>query len=180
MNDDFEQRLRHTFADERRPVGQRRFDAEVREGSRAASRAANRRWRRWRAATVSPSLFSSHRYSAPARRSIAAAPATLNSALGALLVSPVGYALGALTVVAALVDMFSDSPSYNSCAAAASTQHVVDCADQPLEILRADHERRHQIDDVAERPHPNAVPTNRARSASSFGARVSCTTPIAP
>ena len=37
-------------------------------------------------------------------------------------------------------------------------QHSEHRVQQAFQILGADDERRHQIDDVAERPHPNAVP----------------------
>ena len=105
MSDDFEQRLRTLFAESDDVSVNERFGFEVRERIVAV-----RRVRRIALATVGAATgLAVAIFATPllitGTTLIAAAPATLNGALSALLLSPFGYALGALTVVAALVDV---------------------------------------------------------------------------
>jgi hypothetical protein len=108
MNEDFEQRLRTLFAAADPPSISERFGGEVRArivGLRRARRivlATAFAAAGLAAATFAASLI------ATATTFIAAAPVTLNGPLSALLLSPAGFALGALTVVAALVDVLSE------------------------------------------------------------------------
>jgi hypothetical protein len=104
MNDDFERRLRTLFAASEELAVSERFGDEVR-----LRIARLRRARRLilPAAAVAAGLAVAI-LGAPLLAAIAAAPVTLNGPLGALIASPVGYALGTLTVVAALADALSD------------------------------------------------------------------------
>ena len=106
MNDDFEQRLRALLVSDADPPASDHFDAMVR--TRIA------RLRRVRqlllpgvalAATVVVAILVAPLLATGATW-VAETPAMINSALGALIASPAGYALGALTAVAALVDTF--------------------------------------------------------------------------
>ncbi|HJR70506.1 MAG TPA: hypothetical protein VKA43_10735 [Gammaproteobacteria bacterium] len=106
MNDDFEQRLRMLLVADDDPPASERFDATVR------TRIARlRRVRQFMltamalAATGVIAILVAPLFATGAAW-VAETPAMVNSALGALVVSPAGYALGTLTVVAALVDTF--------------------------------------------------------------------------
>jgi hypothetical protein len=104
MDDDFEQRLRTLLLTDTDPPISDRFDAAVR------TRIARlRRVRRLMlpavaiAATVAAAILVAPLLVTGATL-VAETSVTLNGALGAFIVSPAAYALGALTVVAALVD----------------------------------------------------------------------------
>jgi hypothetical protein len=106
MDDDFEQRLRTLLLTDADPPASEGFDAAVR------TRIARLRHVRQfmlpgmaLAATVVVAILVAPLF-APGATFVAEAPLMLNGALGALIASPVGYALGALTAVAALVDTF--------------------------------------------------------------------------
>jgi hypothetical protein len=107
MNDDFEQRLRMLLAaGEELPVSER-FGDEVR---RRIARLRRVRGLVLPAAAVAAGLAVAI-LGAPllaAISALAAAPVTLNGPLSTLIASPVGYALGMLTFVAALADALSD------------------------------------------------------------------------
>lgn len=106
MDDDFEQRLRTLLVTDADPPASEGFDAAVR--TRIA------RLRRVRqlvlpamalAATVVVAILVAPLFGTGATF-VAESSIALNSALGALIVSPAGYAFGGLTVAAALVDTF--------------------------------------------------------------------------
>jgi len=108
MNDDFEQRLRTRFRADDEPAASERFDSDVR-----ARIARLRRMRRTLVSlgaavgAVGIAIVATPLLGMGAA-SLAAAPAAINDALSALLVSPAAYVLGTLAAVAALVDAFSD------------------------------------------------------------------------
>jgi hypothetical protein len=107
MNEDFEQRLRARFATSEELRVSEAFGAAVRQRI-----AGLRRARRIllttavAAAGLAVALLGAPLLSTSAM--LAEAPATLNGALGSLLVSPAGYLLGALTAATALAAAFSD------------------------------------------------------------------------
>ena len=108
MNDDFEQRLRTRFAASHYPPVDERFGAAVR-----ARIVALRRARRLvLTATIAATGLAIAIFAAPllvaGTTLVAAAPDTLNGALSALLVSPAGYLLGALTAGAALATVLNE------------------------------------------------------------------------
>jgi hypothetical protein len=107
MNEDFEQRLRMLLAASEEPPVSERFGDEVRV--RIARLRRVRRLMLPAAAVAAGLAFAI--FGAPLLAgiaAIAAAPVTLNGPLGALIASPVGYALGALIVIAAAADALSD------------------------------------------------------------------------
>jgi hypothetical protein len=108
MNEDFEQRLRVRFAASDEPAVSEPFGGAVRERISALRRA-----RRALVVVVSVAagvavVMLGAPLVATGTALIAAAPDTLNGALSALLVSPAGYLLGALTAAAAYAAAFSD------------------------------------------------------------------------
>ena len=108
MNDDFERRLRARFAtSEQLPVSDA-FGAAVRQ---RISRLRKVRRVLLAMAVVAMGLGAAI-LGAPLLSAgtmlVADAPNTLNGALGALLVSPAGFVLGALAAAAALTAAFSD------------------------------------------------------------------------
>jgi hypothetical protein len=108
MNDDFEQRLRTRFAASHHPPVDERFSA----GVRARIVALRRARRMILTATVAATGLAIAIFAAPllvvGTALIAAAPDTLNGALSALLISPAGYLLGALTASAALAAVLNE------------------------------------------------------------------------
>jgi hypothetical protein len=106
LNDNFENRLRTLLVANDDPPASERFDTAV-----SARIARLRRLRQVMrpviavAASVVVAMVVAPLF-APGATFVAEAPAMLNGALGALIASPLGYALGALTAVAALVDAF--------------------------------------------------------------------------
>jgi hypothetical protein len=108
MNEDFEQRLRARFAEAGEPASSERFQRDVQARIARLSRAR-------RAlppivavtAAVAVAILGAPLFVAGAAF-VGEASLSLNGALGRLIVSPVGFALGALAVVAAVADAFSD------------------------------------------------------------------------
>jgi hypothetical protein len=106
MNDDFESRRRTLLVADDDPPTSERFDTVV---SARIARLRRVRQVMWPVMAVAASVLVAMVVAplfAPGATFVAEAPAILNATLGALIASPVGYALGALTAVAALVDTF--------------------------------------------------------------------------